>query len=140
MPISQEYGIGVQAGVHATVTDWQGTFSAEGITDTPTSQTRRQWFSTVGLFQRLPFHGMTAGLGIRARLARRTSTTRTLHFAQWRVKLGIEWNPFNEAGIWASLHDHGDATDIALGAGPALHDRRLSAAGPRQSLLAPRLV
>ena len=40
-----------------------------------------------------------------------------LRFAQWRVKLGVEWDPFNEAGIWASLHDHGDTTDIALGEG-----------------------
>ena len=116
IPISQEYGIGVQVGLHATVTDWQGTLSAEGITDTPTSQTRRQWFSTIGLFQRLPFHGMTATWGF-VHDWLQDEYYSNLHFAQWRVKLGLEWNPFNEAGIWASLHDHGDATDIALAQG-----------------------
>ena len=52
IPLSYQWGIGVQAGMNATVTDWQGSFSAEGITDTPTSEVRSQMFTTLGLFQR----------------------------------------------------------------------------------------
>ena len=37
-----------------------------------------------------------------------------MHFAEWRVKLGIEWSPCNETGLWAAMPDHGFAALVAV--------------------------
>ncbi|MGO8690574.1 MAG: DUF6666 family protein [Thermoguttaceae bacterium] len=113
IPLSYQWGIGVQAGMNATVTDWQGSFSASNI-DQGTSDVRNQMFTTLGLFQRMPFHGHTLLWGF-AHDWLQDDYYEKFHFAQWRVKLGIEWGPWNETGLWAAMPDHGYSATVAPG-------------------------
>ena len=105
---------------------------------TPTSEIRRETFTTFGLFQRIPdqLQGFPWGF---THDWLRDDYYSTLNFAQWRVKLGVEWNPWNEFGIWAAMPDHGDSADHRLSARcqPVI---RLSLAGPREPLLAAHLL
>ncbi len=113
IPLAAQYGIGVQAGISTTLTDFQGTFSADDV-NTPTDECRSQTFTTIGLFQRLPMHGTIVSWGFTHDWLDDQYYT-DLHFAQWRVKLGVEWNPCNEMGLWAAMPDHGATTTLTAG-------------------------
>jgi hypothetical protein len=116
IPLAAQYGVGIQLGASEELTDFNGAFSSTGILDTPTSDVRQQTFVTVGLFQRLELHDHVIMWGFTHDWLNDDYYT-TLHFAQWRVKLGVEVNPCNELGIWAAMPDHGDSAPISLGQG-----------------------
>jgi hypothetical protein len=113
IPLAYKWGLGVQAGMSTTETDFQGTFSSSSI-DTPSSKSRNQMFTTIGLFQRVPFHGTTLLWGFTHDWLQ-DDYYANMHFAQWRVKLGVEWSPCDETGIWAAMPDHGVSVPISLG-------------------------
>jgi hypothetical protein len=111
IPLSYPWGLGVQVGMSATVTDWQGTLDGSDIDGPLSSEVRDQMFTTVGLYQRLPFRGHTLVWGFTHDWLTDVYYAR-FHFAEWRVKLGIEWGPWNETGLWAALPDHGFSTTV----------------------------
>ncbi len=113
IPLAYKWGVGVQAGMSTTETDFQGSFDSSAI-DTPTSKSRNQMFTTIGLFQRLPFHGTTVLWGFTHDWLQ-DDYYANMRFAQWRVKLGVEWSPCNETGIWAAMPDHGVSVPLSYG-------------------------
>ena len=113
IPLAYKWGVGVQAGMSTTETDFQGTFGASAI-DTPNSKSRNQMFTTIGLFQRVPFHGPTVLWGFTHDWLQ-DDYYANMHFAQWRVKLGVEWSPFDETGLWAAMPDHGVSVPLSYG-------------------------
>jgi hypothetical protein len=115
IPLSRQLGIGVQAGASAVMSDFQGTVQADDFS-TPTSEIRQQTFFTLGLFQRIPLHDVVFCWGF-AHDWLYDDYYSQLDFAQWRVKLGVQWNPCNEIGLWAAMPDHGATTTISESSG-----------------------
>ena len=113
IPLSYQWGIGVQAGVSTTVTHFQGNDLSSSVFGVPSSDVRSQLFTTIGLFQRLPFHGKTLLWGFTHDWLQ-DNYYEDFRFAQWRVKLGLEWDPCNEIGIWAAMPDHGESVVFQL--------------------------
>ena len=135
IPLAKELGIGVQAGGRGPCSlIFQGTAQADDFS-TPTSEIRQQTFYTIGLFQRLQVRDCIFSWGFTHDWLFDDYYTE-MNFAQWRVKLGVQWNPWNELGIWAAMPDHGATATVR-----SVHTTiPLSLDGPREPLLAARLV
>ena len=129
VPLARQIGLGVQVGMSEVLSDFQGTVQDEDFS-TPTSQIRRETFTTLGLYQRIPINCKVFSWGFTHDWLRDDYYS-PLKFAQWRVKLAVEFNPWNEVGIWAAMPDHGDSAFIASSAGaqPVEFDYRSMAQG-----------
>jgi hypothetical protein len=129
IPLAKQLGIGIQAGASAVLSDLQGTVQADDFS-TPTSEIRQQTFFTLGLFQRIVVRDCIFSWGF-AHDWLFDDYYSEMNFAQWRVKLGVQWNPWNELGIWAAMPDHGaTATITEYPGGPtATFDYRSMAQG-----------
>ncbi len=99
-PIVPSYGIGLQAGTSAVLSDFQGTsFTGDRI--------RSQNFTSLGLFQRIPYaeRRMTWGFTFDWMF---DHYYRTLKMSQWRVKMAYDLNCHHQIGMWACIPSDGD--------------------------------
>jgi hypothetical protein len=104
VPVARRYGIGVQAGTSAVLTNFYGTqFTGSTV--------RSQNFTTVGLFQNVPFGCGNLKWGFAYDWLYDDYYT-ALTMGQWRVKLGYELDPCREIGIWATIPDKGDSARL----------------------------
>jgi hypothetical protein len=101
MPLARRFGIGIQAGTGVVLADFHGTpFTGSSI--------RSQNFTTIGLFQNVPFaSGGLMKWGFAYDWLHDSYFTQ-LVMGQWRVKLAYELDPCREVGIWACIPDKGE--------------------------------
>ncbi len=100
LPLYEPLGIGIQGGTSAILSDLHGTqFTGSTI--------RTQQFTTIGLFQRNMARAPKLSWGF-AYDWLHDDYYASMHFSQWRVKLGYQLQPQSEVGIWASIPDRGD--------------------------------
>ncbi len=100
MPLSTRWGIGTQVGTSAVLADFHGTqFTG--------SEIRTQNFTTVGLFQRLPFRARRLKYGFAFDWLFDDYYS-DLKMSQWRVKLAYELTCYSEIGIWSAIPNDGD--------------------------------
>jgi len=100
IPLSEPFGVGVQAGTSAILSDLHGTqFTGADI--------RTQNFTTIGIFQRNPSRAPRLSWGFAYDWLHDDYYTSML-FSQWRVKLGYQLRPQSELGLWACIPDQGD--------------------------------
>lgn len=101
VPLARRFGVGIQGGTSAVLTNFYGTqFTGSTI--------RSQNFTTVGLFQQIPFGYGSLKWGFAYDWLHDSYYT-TFTMGQWRVKLGYELDPCREVGIWACIPDKGDS-------------------------------
>ena len=101
VPLARRLGVGIQGGTSAVLTNFYGTqFTGSTI--------RSQNFTTVGLFQQIPFGYRRLKWGFAYDWLHDSYYT-TFTMGQWRVKLGCELDPCREVGIWACIPDKGDS-------------------------------
>jgi hypothetical protein len=105
LPLLQEAGLGIQVG--SALNYSQNTLRLLRFID----GTVEHWqnFTTVGVFQRAPNSGLRWGVVYDFRFDDYYDRTYT---GQWRAQLGMETNPNNEFGVWATIRDHGDSAVI----------------------------
>ncbi len=104
IPLAKRYGVGLQAGTSAVLSNFYGTeFTGSTI--------RSQNFTTVGLFQQLPFLSGNLKWGFAYDWLYDDYYT-TFTMGQWRVKLGYELDRCREIGIWAAVADKGDGARL----------------------------
>jgi len=115
-PMVERWGIGWQAGTSAVVSNFHGSqFTG--------SRTRSQYFTTVGMFHRLPWAAERLKYGF----AYDWLNDRyywPFRLSQWRVKLAYEWSPSTEFGIWACIPNDGDTARIDHGPHPVTGEPR----------------
>jgi hypothetical protein len=98
VPLSRDWGLGLQAGATAGVYDWKGSqFTGDS--------TRQQYFYTVGVFQRFCSTGFGWGIAYDWLV---DDYYHDFFFGQWRVAASWQWNPCNEIGVWTALPDRRD--------------------------------
>lgn len=113
-PLAPRLGFGLQAGTSGVVSDFHGTrFTG--------SRARSQNFTTVGLFQRVPLGARRLKWGFVYDWLYDHYYS-TLSLSQWRVKIGFDWSPFSEIGIWACIPDRGDLAALGDGTQPVTFD------------------
>jgi len=115
-PLFDRWGIGVQAGTSAVLTNFHGTqFTGDEV--------RSQNFTTVGMFQ-----------GFRTRFGGNLKWGfafdwyfdyyyEWLVMSQWRVQLAYELNWRHEIGLWACIPNDGDDAELPAGVGVPAIDR-----------------
>ncbi len=108
-PAIKRWGVGVQVGTSAVLSDFHGTqFTGDTI--------RSQNFTTVGLYQRVPMaQRLQWGFAFDWLY---DDYYDSLSMSQWRVKLGYDLTPRSEIGIWAAIPDEGDNALLQGGAAP----------------------
>lgn len=98
VPLSREWGLGLQAGGSAGWYDWKGSqFTGDDA--------REQYFFTAGVFQRFCSTGFGYAVAYDWLIDDYYSN---FYFGQWRVAASWQWNPCNEIGFWGALPDRRD--------------------------------
>jgi len=104
IPLAGRLGVGLQAGTSAVLSNFYGTqFTGSTI--------RSQNFTTVGVFQQVPFLDRSLKWGCAYDWLNDDYYT-TFTMGQWRVKLAYELDPCREIGVWASIPDKGDTARL----------------------------
>jgi hypothetical protein len=125
VPLLPRMGLGLQAGANVVLSDFHG-FEVYDYGPNAVGS-RTQEFTSVGLFQRVPWRDGSLAWGF-------TYDWLFDHyydnftFTQWRIKLAWEANPWNEFGGWATLRERGDTGAIdsqIIGTFSNLHFRPL---------------
>jgi len=100
-PLAERFGLGLQVGTSAVLSDFHGTeFTGSDI--------RRQNFTTVGLFQRITTaRGTDFKWGFAFDWLFDRYYTR-FQMSQWRVQLAYELDACREIGIWSCIPNCGD--------------------------------
>lgn len=106
IPLVEEWGLGVQIGT-AFVAAGNAVAVLETVDGT---EGRTQFFTTVGLFQRLP-NGINWGAGHDFLYQEYYDNN---FLSQWRFQAGYELNESNEIGVWSTLR--GMTDDAVIGA------------------------
>lgn len=111
----KRWGIGLQGGASDILSNFHGTrLTGEKI--------RSQNFTTVGLFQRVPFGNGKTRWGF-AYDWLHDDYFDSIRLGQWRVKLAYEWSCVNEIGLWANIPDRSDRARVDDGGGPYHFER-----------------
>jgi len=98
--VLKRWGVGIQGGASDILSNFHGTrLTGEEI--------RSQNFTTVGLFQRVPFGDGKVKWGF-AYDWLHDDYFDSITLGQWRVKLAYELNCVSEIGIWANIPERGD--------------------------------
>ena len=107
--VAKRLGIGLQGGANNVLTNFHGTrLTGDGI--------RSQNFTTVGLFQRLPFGTRKMKWGFTYDWLQDDYYDK-IELGQWRVKIAYELSPCNAVGVWANIPEHGESVRIDDGDG-----------------------
>lgn len=115
LPLARRLGIGVQAGTSGALSDFHGTrFTGSTI--------RSQNFTTVGLFQRVPFRARRLQWGFAFDWLYDDYYSE-LQMTQWRVKLAYQKSCSSEIGICAHIPNDGDTAILGDGTGQDQFER-----------------
>ena len=106
--IFQRWGIGLQAGMAADITNLKGS----PYPNFDTAASRDQYFATVGMFQRINRgEGAAFTWGFVYDFLQDNYYS-AFHMGQWRVKGEYEADPFDAFGLQASIPEHGSTGQL----------------------------
>lgn len=106
--VFQRWGIGLQAGMAADITNLKGS----PYPDFDTAVSRDQYFATVGMFQRINRSEDTAFTWGFVYDFLQDNYYSDFHMGQWRVKAEYEADPFDAFGLQASIPEHGSTGQL----------------------------